>query len=71
MIYIHCKNHSTYYSLTFLQLPELQSSHIKLFHSTGAGVTRMQLAKVVIAGVLVIAVCAEGLPEGMYVVIVC
>ena len=64
MIYIHCKNHSTYYSLTFLQLPELQSSHIELFHSTGAGVTRMQLAKVVIASVLVIAVCAEGLPEG-------
>ena len=42
----------------------LQSSHIHLFHSTGAGRTRMQLAKVVIASVLVLAGCAEGLPEG-------
>ena len=38
--------------------------HIKLFHSTGTGISRMQLAKVVIASALVLAVCAEGLPEG-------
>ena len=39
----------------------LQLSHIKLFHSTGAEVTRMQLVKVVITSVLVFAACAEGL----------
>ena len=38
--------------------------HIKLFHSIGAGRTRMQLVKVVIASVLVLSGCAEGLPEG-------
>ena len=42
----------------------LKSSHIKLFHSTGAGRARMQLAKVVTASALVLAGCAEGLPEG-------
>ena len=36
-------------------------SHI---NSTSAGSTRMQLAKVMIASVLVLAACAEGLPEG-------
>ena len=43
---------------------KLQLSHIKLFHSTGAGITRMQLAKAVIASALVLAACAEGLREG-------
>ena len=36
----------------------------QLFHSTGAGITRMQLVKVVITSALVLVVCAEGLPEG-------
>ena len=43
---------------------KLQLSHIKLFHSTDAEITRMQLAKVVITSALVLAACAEGLPEG-------
>ena len=30
---------------------------------TGAGITRMRLTKVVITSALVIAVCAEGLPD--------
>ena len=42
----------------------MKLSHIKLFHSTGTGRTRMQLAKVVITSALVLAACAEGLPEG-------
>ena len=32
--------------------------------ATGAGITRMQLATVVITSALVFATCAEGLPEG-------
>ena len=47
-----------------LTVAQVAVSHIKLFHSTSAGVTRMQLAKVVITSVLVLAACAEGLPEG-------
>ena len=54
------KNHCTCCSLTLWQLHKLQLSHIKLFHSTGAGRTRMKLAKVVIACALVFAACAEG-----------
>ena len=42
-----------------------------LIHSTGAGITRMQLAKVVITIVLVLAACAEGLPEGNFCVWKC
>ena len=38
--------------------------YIKLIHSGGAGITGMQLTKVLITSVLVLAVCAEGLPEG-------
>ena len=38
---------------------------MKLFHSTGAGVTRMQLVKVVITIAYVIVGCAEGLPVGV------
>ena len=49
----------------------LQLSHIKLFYSTGTGVTRMQLAKVMIASVLVLTACAEGLPEGEGCVLKC
>ena len=49
----------------------LQLSHIKLFHSTGAGVTRMQLVKVVITSVLVFAACAEGLCKGKGCVLKC
>ena len=45
---------------------EVQLSHTKLLHSTGTGITRMQLAKVVIASALVLATCAKGLPEGIY-----
>ena len=33
-------------------------------YSTGAEIATMQLAKVVVTSVLVLAVCAEGLPEG-------
>ena len=40
------------------------AGRLKLFHSIGAGLTRMQLAKVVIASALVLAACVEGLPEG-------
>ena len=58
------KNLCTCCSLTFWQLHKLQLSHIKLFHSTGAGITRMQLAKVVIASALVLAACVKALPEG-------
>ena len=58
------KNLCTCCSLTFWQLHKLQSSHIKLFHSTGTGRTRMQLAKVVMTSALVLVACAEGLPEG-------
>ena len=47
-----------------LTVAQVAVSRIKLFHSTGAGVTRMQLAKVVIASVLILAVHAERLPEG-------
>ena len=47
-----------------LTVAQIAVSHIKLFHSTGAGRTRMQLAKVVITSALVLAACAEGLPEG-------
>jgi len=39
-------------------------SHTKLLHSTGTGITRKQLAKVVIASALVLATYAEGLTEG-------
>ena len=46
-------------SLTFWQLHKWQSSHIKLFHSTGGGLTRMQLANVVI----VFCFMSEGLLE--------
>ena len=56
--------HCTCCSLTFWHLHKLQLSHIKLYHSTGAGRARMQLAKVVITSVLVLAICSEGLPEG-------
>ena len=45
-----------------LTVVQVQLSHIKLFHSTCAEI-RMQLAKVVIASVLVFAACTEGLPE--------
>ena len=47
-----------------LTVAQVAVSHIKLFHSTGAGITRMQLAKVVIASVLIFVVHAERLPEG-------
>ena len=56
------KNFCTCCSLTFWQLHKL--SHIKVFHSSDTGRTRMQLAKVVIASALVLAACAEGLPDG-------
>ena len=36
-----------------LTVTQVAASHIKLFHSSGAGRTRMQLAKVVVASVLV------------------
>ena len=47
------KNLCTCCSLTFCTVSQVAVSHIKLFHSTGAGRTRMQLAKVVIASDLV------------------
>ena len=49
-------------SLTFWQLHKLQSSHIKLFQSTGTGITRMVAVKVMITSVLVLVACTEGLP---------
>ena len=49
----------------------MRLSHIKLFHSTGAGVKGMQLAKVVITSALDIAARAEGLPEGEDCVLKC
>ena len=58
------KNLGACCSETFWQLNNLPSSHIKLFHITGVGRTRMQLAKVVIVSALILAVCAEGMPEG-------
>ena len=39
-------------------------SYQTIFHSTGAGKTRMQQAMVLITFALVFAVCAKGLPEG-------
>ena len=36
----------------------------QISNSTSAGVTRMQVAKVVIASVLILTVCAEGLLQG-------
>ena len=48
-----------------LTVAQIAVSHVKLFHSTGAGITRMQLAKVVvITSALVLAACTEGLPGG-------
>ena len=49
----------------------IRSCYIKLFHSTGARITTMQLAKVVITSALVLAACAEGLPEGKDCVLKC
>ena len=65
------KNLCTFCSLTFWQLHKLRSSHIKVFNTTGTGRMRMQLAKVVIASLLVLAVCAQGLPEGNECVLRC
>ena len=47
-----------------MKVAQVAVSHIKLYHSTGAGITRMQPAKVVIASVLIFAARSEGLPEG-------
>ena len=47
-----------------LTVAQVAVSHIKLVHSTGAGLTKMQLAKVVITSTLVLAACVEGLAEG-------
>ena len=47
-----------------LTVAQVAVSYIKLVHSTSAGLTRMQLAKVVITSTLVLVACVEGLPEG-------
>ena len=55
-----------------LTVSQVAVSHIKLFHSTSTGVTRMQLAKVVvIANALFFAACSEGLPGGKDCVLKC
>ena len=59
--------------LTVAQVAQVAVSHIniKQFHSTGAGLTRMQLAKVVITSTLIIAACVDRLPEGKGCVLKC
>ena len=42
-----------------------------IFHSTGVGITRMQQAMVLITTALVLAVCANELPEGKDCVLKC
>ena len=55
-----CYKMSALAAQTFWQLHKL---HWQISNSTSAGVTRMQVAKVVIASVLILTVCAR-LPEG-------